>query len=133
MAREGGARVAPKQLLRDTNVPLANPSDQRQLDMVAYGITRQGIALCCDATMVSPLDRQGRPIPRAAARDGATLLRAFGDGSPVHQGSTDLKLYFAYVAEAIREPGLLSLAHGEGPLATYLPQTPSQHVNFLSA
>ncbi len=44
VAREGGARVAPKQLLRDTNLPLANPSDQRQLDMVAYGITRQGIA-----------------------------------------------------------------------------------------
>ena len=76
VARESGARVAHKQLLRDTNVPLANPQDQRQLDMVAYGITPSGIALCCDATMVSPLTRDGRPIPRAAAVDGAALARA---------------------------------------------------------
>ena len=76
VTREGGARVAHKQLLRDTNVPLADPADQRQLDLVAYGVTPNGIALCCDATMVSPLTRQGQPIPRAAAHDGAALTRA---------------------------------------------------------
>ncbi len=66
--REAGARVAHKQLLRDTNVRVRNPQDQRQLDMVAYGITTSGSALCCDATMVSPLQRNGHPIPRAANR-----------------------------------------------------------------
>ena len=76
VARESGARVAHKQLLRDTNVPLANPQDQCQLDMVAYGITPSGVALCCDATMVSPLTREGQPIPRAATVDWAALARA---------------------------------------------------------
>ncbi len=76
VAREGGGRVTPKQLLRDTNIPLADPRDQRQLDMVVYGITTNGEALCCDATMVSPLTRRGEPIPRAAAHDGVALARA---------------------------------------------------------
>ncbi len=74
--REAGARVAHKQLLRDTNVRVRNPQDQRQLDMVAYGITTSGSALCCDATMVSPLQRNGHPIPRAAIEDGVALARA---------------------------------------------------------
>ena len=74
--REAGARVAHKQLLRDTNVQVRNPEDQRQLDMVAYGVTSNGMALCCDATMVSPLRRDGRPTPRAARVDGAALSRA---------------------------------------------------------
>ncbi len=72
----GDHRVAHKQLLRDTNIPLANPQDQRQLDMVAYGITLNGVALCCDATMVSPLTREGVPVPRAATTDGAALAHA---------------------------------------------------------
>ena len=73
VVREAGARVAHKQLLRDTNVPVDNPLDQRRLDLVAYGVDPQGLPLCCDATMVSPLNRRGRPIPRAAAHDGAAL------------------------------------------------------------
>jgi len=76
VAREGGARVAHKQLLRDTNVPLADPQDLRQLDMVAYGISRDGVPLCCDASMVSPLDRAGRPIPRAASTNAVAIARA---------------------------------------------------------
>jgi hypothetical protein len=74
--REAGARVVPKQLLRDTNVPISNPLDQRQLDLVAYGITPQGVPLCCDSTMVSPIQSNGRAIPRAAASDGVALERA---------------------------------------------------------
>jgi len=61
IAREAGARVAHKQLLRDTNVPISNQLDQRQLDLVIYGIDPQGLPLCCDATMVSALDRRGPP------------------------------------------------------------------------
>ena len=44
--REAGARVAHKQLLRDTNVHVRSPLDQRQLDMVAYDVTANGLALC---------------------------------------------------------------------------------------
>ena len=76
IAREAGARVAHKQLLRDTNVPISNQMDQRQLDLVIYGVDPQGLPLCCDATMVAALDRRGRPIPRAANHDGAALARA---------------------------------------------------------
>ena len=76
VAREAGARVAHKQLLRDTNVPLANPADQRQLDLVAYGIHPQGLALCCDATMVSALTSRGAATARAADVDGAAIGRA---------------------------------------------------------
>ena len=63
-------------MLRDTNIPIARPDDQRQLDMVVYGVTANGEALCCDATMVSPLTREGRPVARAASQDGVALERA---------------------------------------------------------
>ena len=65
-----------KQLLRDTNVPLARPDDQRQLDMVVYGMTSRGIPLCCDATLVSPLSRCGQPRPGAATTDGVAMRQA---------------------------------------------------------
>ena len=76
MARESGGRVVPKQLLRDTNIPVVRPDDQRQLDLVVYGVTTNGVALCCDSTMVSPLTSRGEPIARAAAEDGVALQRA---------------------------------------------------------
>ncbi len=57
-------------------MPLADPLDERQLDMVVYGATPTGIALCCDATLVSPLTRAGAPIPRAATEDGIALARS---------------------------------------------------------
>ena len=40
--------------------------DRRRLDLVVYGATANGGALCCDATLVSPLTRTGHP-------DGAAL------------------------------------------------------------
>ena len=73
VAREAGGRVAHKQLLRDTNVGRVSPEDRRQLDLVVYGVTRNGTALCCDATVVSPLTRSGAPHGRAASHDGAAL------------------------------------------------------------
>ena len=50
-----------------------HPSDRRRLDLVIYGATPLGGALCCDATLVSPLTRTGLPQPGAAATDGAVL------------------------------------------------------------
>ena len=44
--------------------------------MVVYGVTANGEALCCDATIVSPLTREGRPVARAASQDGVALERA---------------------------------------------------------
>ena len=76
VAREAGGRVVHKQLLRDTNLGLRDPGDRRQLDMVAYGLTRHGAALGCDATIVSPLTRMGAPQGQAASSDGDAIRRA---------------------------------------------------------
>ena len=48
------------------------------MDFVAYGLTRTGAALCCDATLVSPLRRNGQPRPYAADHDGVALRVAEG-------------------------------------------------------
>ena len=69
-------QVAPQQLLARTTAPGVRTGDQRRLDLVVYGATSWGGALCCDATMVSPLTREGEPHPRAAAYDGASLRHA---------------------------------------------------------
>ena len=76
IAREAGGRVVHKQLLRDTSVAGIAPSDRRQLDLVVYGLTRDGTALCCDATVVSPLRRDGSPHPGAAATNGVAMRHA---------------------------------------------------------
>ena len=56
--------------------PGVSVQDRRRLDLVLYGATRLGEALCCDATLVAPLRRDGRPQPRAAEEDGAAIAVA---------------------------------------------------------
>ena len=53
-----------------------DPADRRRLDLVIYGATPLGGALCCDATLVSPLTCTWPPQPCAAATDGAALRMA---------------------------------------------------------
>ena len=69
-------RVVPQQWLSRTTAPQGHPDDRRRLDFVVYGATSRGEALCCDATLVSPLTRAGRPIPGADARAGVALVAA---------------------------------------------------------
>jgi hypothetical protein len=66
-------RVVPQQWLARTTAPDVPPDDRRRLDLVIYGASRLGEALCCDATLVSPLRADGRPHPGAADRDGVAL------------------------------------------------------------
>ena len=66
-------QVVPQQLLAHTTAPGVGAEDSRRLDLVVYGATRHGGALCCDATLVSPLTRTGHPQPCAAVVDGAAL------------------------------------------------------------
>ena len=76
VAREAvgpGGQVVPQQWLAHTTVPNVRSDDRRRLDLVVYGATPLGGALCCDATLVSPLTRTGLPQPCAAAHDGAAL------------------------------------------------------------
>ena len=44
--------------------------------MVVYGASPLGHVLCCDATIVSPLTRNGIPHARSADHDGTRLLIA---------------------------------------------------------
>ena len=69
-------QVVPQQWLVHTTAPGARAEDRRRLDLVIYGATPNGSALCCDATLVSPLTRTGQPQPCAADVDGAALRTA---------------------------------------------------------
>ena len=66
-------QVVPQQWLAHTTAPNVRSDDRRRLDLVVYGATPLGGALCCDATLVSLLTRTGLPQPCAAAHDGAAL------------------------------------------------------------
>ena len=46
-----------------TPPPQVDPIDWRRLDLVIYGATPLGGALCCDATLVCPLTRAGQWQP----------------------------------------------------------------------
>ena len=66
-------QVVPQQWLAHSTAPGVGAEDRRWLDLVVYGATRHGEALCCDATFVSPLTRTGHPQPCAAVVDEAAL------------------------------------------------------------
>ena len=66
-------QVVPQQWLAHTTAPGVQPQDRRRLDLVVYGATTRGGALCCDATLVSPVTRTGHPQPCAVQVDGAAL------------------------------------------------------------
>ena len=57
-------QVVPQQWLAHTTAPGVQPH-------VVYGATTRGGALCCDATLVSPLTRTGHLQPCAVQVDGA--------------------------------------------------------------
>ena len=66
--------MVPQQLLRDMDVAIRSADDGRQIDAVAYGLT--ALPLCCDATLVCPLDSQGQPKYSSDKEDGAALCAA---------------------------------------------------------
>ena len=79
VAREavaGEGQVIPQQWMANIAAQDVEHDDRRRLDLVIYGASPAGHVLCCDATLVSPLTRTGRPIPRAAAHNGAAIRRA---------------------------------------------------------
>ena len=66
-------QVVPQQWLCATTAPGVAPDDRRRLDLVICGASPMGGALCCDATLVSPLTRTGQPQPGTVEDDGAML------------------------------------------------------------
>ena len=55
-------QVVPQQWLAHTTATGVPTEDRRRLDLVVYGATANGEALCCDATLVSPSRGQGHRI-----------------------------------------------------------------------
>ena len=72
---EAGATVTDQVMLRNTNL-LVDPQDTRQLDFVAWGLRGFGRPICGDATIVSPLHRDGTPFPHTPDADDASFARA---------------------------------------------------------
>ena len=56
-------QVVSQQWLAHTTAPGVQPQDRRRPDLVVYGATTRGGALCCDVTLVSPPTRTGHPQP----------------------------------------------------------------------
>ena len=68
-------QVVPQQWLSNTTAPGVAPDDRRRLDLVIYGASPMGGALCCDATLVSPtanLDGEAPLLSDVLADSSAT-------------------------------------------------------------
>ena len=75
---EAGAAVQDQVLLRDTDLPV-DPRDTRQLNFVAWRLRGFECPICGDATIVSPLHREGTPWPATLEEDGAGFAGAIRD------------------------------------------------------
>ena len=78
VTREGvGAdgQVVPQQWLAHTTAAISS-QDRRRLDFVVYGADPRGRVLCCDATLVSPVCRDGSVHARADSEAGVCMRRA---------------------------------------------------------
>ena len=76
ICKEPGARVASHVALRDLNLDVP-ASDGRRFEVVANGLPLwQGAQVAVDATVVSPVRRDGQPRPRADQQPGLALAQA---------------------------------------------------------
>ena len=74
--REAGARVRENVSLREAGIAVQG-GDGRNIEIVATGLPIcHGIPAVIDATLVSPLQTDGRPHPHADSRVGVALARA---------------------------------------------------------
>lgn len=74
VCREGGARVRTNRRVRDLNVSGVPAWDNRRIEVVADGLpVCAGAQIALDATLVSPLSREGRPRLSSDTIDGAAV------------------------------------------------------------
>ena len=74
--REAGARVAVHVAMHDLNLDVPT-ADGRRIEVVANGLPIwQGAQIAVDATIVSPIRRDGEPRPRADHEPGLALNQA---------------------------------------------------------
>ena len=77
VCREAGARVLQHTFLRDLNLEGISDDDGRHIEVIAAGLPGVGGAqIALDATLVSPVQANGLPRPRAAFNDGVALQTA---------------------------------------------------------
>ena len=77
VCREAGARVLENYFLRELSLEGLSDTDGRRLEVVADNLPLwNGAQLGVDATLVSPVRRNGTAYPRAAAEDGVRLTAA---------------------------------------------------------
>ena len=80
VVREAGARTKTHTYLRNLNLLEVGVRDDRRVEVTASGLTvHKGAQLAIDATLVSPLKRNGQARPRAHWQDGAVLQDAKKD------------------------------------------------------
>ena len=76
ICKEAGARIESHVALRDLNLDVP-ASDGRRIEVVANGLPLwQGAQVAVDATVVSPVRRDGQPRPRADQQPGLALAQA---------------------------------------------------------
>ena len=77
MSQEAGERVRTHCYLRNLNLEEGRVRDDRRLEVVVSGLPAyNGAQVAVDATLVSPLTRNGEARPRAHREDGAALKDA---------------------------------------------------------
>ena len=77
VVQEAGARTKTHTYLRNLNLLDVGVRDDRRVEVIARGLAVHGGAqLAVDATLVSPLTRNGQARPRAHWQDGAALKDA---------------------------------------------------------
>ena len=77
VCREGGARVQTNVFLRELNIEGVRSQDGRRIEVVANGLpVYHGAQVAIDATIVSPIRGDGRPVDGDGQSEGAALRKA---------------------------------------------------------
>lgn len=69
--QEAGGIVVPNEKLRNMRIGV-DPEDKRRVEFAVYNL-KFGPPLLCDVTQVSPLDQNGNPHPKCAAKAGVCI------------------------------------------------------------
>ena len=89
---EAGGEVPDRnveRLLRNTHIPVEDPSNLLRLDMVVPGLNvASGLPLFCDVTVLSPLSHRGLARPGTSNVGGRLLANAEADNNETYDAVT---------------------------------------------
>ena len=108
ICKEAGARVATHVALRDLNLDV--PAGDGRIEVVANGLPIwQGAQIAVDATIVSPVRRDGQPRPRADHQPGLALDQAV---DRKHRAYPELRHWLSSALKLAGES--CDCSHGQG-------------------